>query len=519
MAVHLPGHLMSRSMATPGAAPFPEPTESTLRTKSVRGAVWTIGGFASAQVLRFGSNLILTRLLFPEAFGLMGMVLVFTQGLQMFSDLGIGPSIVQSPRGDDPRFLNTAWTIQAGRGVVLWLLSWAIAAPLAGFYDQPQLAVMIPAVALSAVLSGFESTAVHSAQRHLSLKSLTLLDMAAQLTGTLVTIGLALAHRSIYGAGHPGAVWALVIGSVSISLVRLVLSHTILPRSAHRFCLDRDALQSVLALGRWIFIGTILTFLSGQSDRLIFAKLIPLDLFGIYGIAALLAGLPTMGVFALARSVAFPLLSRVASQEDEFKRVYNKTRLPLLLAGATLVSGLIASGPFLIRTVYDSRYAQAGWILSFLGIGAWFQVLETTHGSALLAQGRSNWGAGGSALKLAGMVALVPLGHQLDGFRGALAAVAVSELIRYLVSLTGISSRGLKAVHWDAGATVLVACTTAAGILAGEAVHTWSQSEFAGLLAAGSLVVVLWGTVALPLWMASRARGKASAELGPAGHA
>jgi hypothetical protein len=63
-------------------------------------------------------DLILTRLLFPEAFGLMALVQVFMGGLQMFSDLGVNMSIIQSKRGEDPDFLNTAWTFQILRGLI-----------------------------------------------------------------------------------------------------------------------------------------------------------------------------------------------------------------------------------------------------------------------------------------------------------------------------------------------------------------------------------------------------------------
>jgi O-antigen/teichoic acid export membrane protein len=71
---------------------------------AVSGVVWTILGYGASQVLRFGGNLILTRLLLPEYFGLMALVNIPIIGLQLFSDVGIIPSIVQNQRGDEPVF-------------------------------------------------------------------------------------------------------------------------------------------------------------------------------------------------------------------------------------------------------------------------------------------------------------------------------------------------------------------------------------------------------------------------------
>src|SRR4051812_36532958 len=83
----------------------PKPAAS-LKMRALRGSLWTILGYGGSQVLRLAGNVILTRLLFPEAFGQMVLVNVFLQGLHMFSDVGIGPSLIQSKRGDDPDFLN-----------------------------------------------------------------------------------------------------------------------------------------------------------------------------------------------------------------------------------------------------------------------------------------------------------------------------------------------------------------------------------------------------------------------------
>ena len=484
---------------------------SALRARIFRGAAWTLSGFILSNILRLGSNLILTRLLYPEAFGLVSLVLAFIQGLTMFSDLGLGVSIVQNPRGDKSSFLNTVWTLQVIRGGLLWLLCWAIAWPIANFYDQAQLTFLIPGVGLTALIAGFESTAVFTAQRHLQLKPVALMDLLSGALGSAVTILVALLIRSAYGPEHPGVVWAMVIGMTFGSLVRAVLSHTLLPdRRTHLFRLERSTLDEVVNMGRSIFLSSALTFLVSQSDRLIFAKMIPLDLFGVYGIAALLAGLPLLGIGQVARSVAFPVYSRMSTAGEEFKTVFSRTRRPLLLAGATLVSGMMACGPLLTRILYDTRYEQAGWILQLLTVATWFQLLETFNSNLLLAQGRTNWLAAGSAAKLLCMIVLLPVGYHLDGFRGALIGMAVSELAKYLLSLVALTLRGLQTLSWDIGFTVLVVAFAYSGTLAGEALGGRGFGDVPAFLTAGTTTATLWGLLGFLYWSEQRARRRAS---------
>ncbi len=128
----------------------------------MRASIWTLGGYGGAQLLRFVGNLILTRLLFPEVFGLAALVSIFILGLFMFSDTGTGAAIIQSQHGDDPGFLNTCWSIQIVRGGSIWLVSCAIAGPVASFYGQPLLAQLLPVAGLNAVMNGFEATSMHT---------------------------------------------------------------------------------------------------------------------------------------------------------------------------------------------------------------------------------------------------------------------------------------------------------------------------------------------------------------------
>lgn len=92
----------------------------SLFRRALGGGAFVAGSYVFAQFARLLSNLVLTRLLYPEAFGVMALVMVVLVGLQMFSDVGIGPAISRSARGDDPDFLNTAWTLNVFRGAGLW---------------------------------------------------------------------------------------------------------------------------------------------------------------------------------------------------------------------------------------------------------------------------------------------------------------------------------------------------------------------------------------------------------------
>ena len=106
------------------------------RARSMRATMLMAGAFGASKVMQLGSNLVLTRILFPEAFGLMTLVFVFIGALQLLSDVGVQPSIIRSARGDAPEFLQTAWTVMVVRGVWITGLAFVLAWPYARLYDQ-----------------------------------------------------------------------------------------------------------------------------------------------------------------------------------------------------------------------------------------------------------------------------------------------------------------------------------------------------------------------------------------------
>jgi O-antigen/teichoic acid export membrane protein len=381
----------------------------------------------------------------------------------MFSDIGVGPSIVQNRRGNEPAFLNTAWTIQVGRGVVLWLVATAVSIPVARFYEEPMLASLLPVAALAALFAGLNSTRLFSATRALALGRLTLIDLASQAVGLVAMVTWALVRPSV---------WALVVGGIVTAAVRMVMSHSLLPGIRNRPLWDRESAASLIKFGRWVFLSTLLAFAVMQSDRLIFGGMIPMDQLGVYSIAVTWATLPSLIVDKVMTSALFPALSRANDVPGALRDVYKKTREPWLLLGAFGSACLVAAGPQLVDVLYDERAESAGWIIQLLALAGWFLILETANATVLLAKGRSDWVAAGSFAKLLGMIAMIWIGHAAYGFPGAVAGFAGAELARYVVSTVAVVKERVSLVFSDSYLTLAFGATSGLGWLAAKATRS-----------------------------------------------
>lgn len=399
------------------------------------------------MVLRFASNLILARLLVPEFFGLMALVNVFIMGLNLFSDVGLGPSIIQNKRGDDPTFINTAWTIQVIRGLALWLGSILIAWPVSQLYGEKQLLFLIPVVGLSTLISSFDSTALFTLNRQLAVGKLAAFELGGQIMAVIAMITWAWFDKSV---------WALVFGGLVSATVQLVWSHRLLPEQPNRFAWDKEAAKSIFSFGKWIFFSTALTFLASQSDRLILGKLLTPAMLGVYGIAYTLADLPRSVILALSGKVIFPAFSKLADLPREaFRAKILKNRRLLLLALAPGLTILVSFGDFAVRLLYKEVYHDAAWMLPIIAVGIWHTSLYSTMSPALMALGKPIYNTLGYLLTLITLSTALLVGYHFMGIKGAVIAVAAGDIPFYCATMYGLWREKLGCFKQDLWATAL----------------------------------------------------------------
>ena len=428
---------------------------SSVKQLAVRGAVWTIASYGLSQVLRLGSNLILTRLLVPEMFGLISLVYVFITALHLFSDVGIGTSLIQNKRGEEPDFLNTAWTLQVCRGVILWFCTLLLAWPIAHLYQQPQFLWLIPVVGLGTVISGFNSTSVFTLNRNMAFRPLAIFELSGQLTGIVVMI---------VWAWFSPTIWAILMGSFASQILQLIWSHYWNSSSPHRFMLNQEVVREILSFGKWIFVSTALTFFAEQADRLILGKILTLDVLGVYGVALTLADIPRSITLALSGKVMFPAITKLADQPREILRAkILKNRQPILIACAAGLALLVSFGDVAIKILYDDRYIQAAWMLPILALGIWPRVLcNTGIESALFAIGKIQYPAFGQFLRFLWTSIGLWVGFSTAGLLGAIVAVALNDIGFYAAISYGLWREGLNCLVQDLQATILLSVLLAA---------------------------------------------------------
>ncbi len=463
--------------------------ERSLKSRALRGSAWTLLGFGGGQVMRFGANIVLSWLVTPAVFGVVGLVNTVLQGLQMFSDVGTGPSIIQSARGDDPRFLNTAWTIQTIRGALLWLACFIVAWPVAQFYGESSLATFVPVAGVTALLAGFNSTSLFTANRRLALGKLTAIELAAQAIGIGTMIVWALQSPTP---------WALLGGGIAATAARLVMSHSMLEGPRNWFAWDREAAAELLRFGKWIFVSTLITFFALKIDRLMLGRLDTMAALGVYFIAVNLTDVLKDVVRRLTNSTLFPALAelRRTQSEEELRTRFWKARAVILSAGAAASLALALWAPLFFGLAYPEAYHAAGWIAQLLVIGAWASLLTASADRLLLAMGDSRILAVSNAVRL-----LVTVGGALGGFAlWGLAGFALGAGVGAIAGHVVIQAALAKRRMWIFGQDVKYTAALAAPVAVGALGAWWAREVVGGrgaIVIEAALAAALTGVVSV----------------------
>jgi O-antigen/teichoic acid export membrane protein len=436
------------------------------RNKIKSAAVWTFGSNIGSQALRLLSNLIMTRLLAPELFGIMAAANLVLAAVVLLSDIGLSQSVVRSKNATEQSYINTTWTLQVLRGLVITLfvvlLSYAFGSSFmlqlaeGTAYGNPLFSYALLGVALSALAGAFQSPHIFFLDRRLQIRRKVVIEISSQVISIILGI--------LYAMYIAQDINALLVAMISSIVVRVILSHIAIEGS-QSFEINKTFLMEIINYGKWIIISSVLGFFLVNGNRLILSFYVDEKTLGIFSIALFILMAFSQSIGKIFSSVFFPVLSNaVRVNPDETEKIYEKIKKKVDPIVFFISSFFYFSGKAIIDLLYDERYVEAGTILSILSIGL-ISIAGRVTAQLYFAVGNSKAASSMALTNTIILYTVVPTTLYFGDFYDGIWAIALVSVARLFVSYI-FEYMYYKKIFFNYG---LILLSVVAGTLAGLA--------------------------------------------------
>jgi PST family polysaccharide transporter len=401
----------------------------SLRRTALSGATWTGISQVAVSFLHLLSLLILARLLAPDVFGKMAMVMAVITFANLFKDLGLSAAAIQDQTLSDVQQSNLFW-LNTTVGVVLAILV-AFASPIvAAFYQEPGLQRMVLALSALFVFGGVGSQYGAELIRKMRFKLFGLASVISAVATVVVSIQLA---RLDYG------VWSLVFGTIAgaaahtLSLVCMSRLRIVKPQGLR-------SIQTHALFGANLTAFNVVNYLQRNLDTILVAKYWGAASVGFYDRAYMLLMMPLKVVRDPITTAAYPVLSRLKGNPSEFRRLFLNITTGVAVLTMPLIAYLASVAQPLITIALGEQWLETARIFQWLAVAAFVQPATGIAGTAILALGLSKrqliCGLFNSSVIVAGF--FIGIGYGAIG-------VAISYAITNIVVIYPWLSFGLRA--------------------------------------------------------------------------
>jgi PST family polysaccharide transporter len=399
----------------------------SLRDKTISGLGWTTTARIVQQILQFVISVLLARLLTPEAFGLVGMIFIFTGFASMFSDGGFGAALVQAESIEERHRSSVFWlNVLIGlvlTGIVILAAPW-----VAWFYGEPTLEPLTVVIAFQFIIGALSNVHTSLFRREMDFKKITIVQILAKIVSGIVGIALAL---SGYG------VWSLVWQGLMSSAANVASVWTI---SSWRpqFLFRKNAIQELLRFSGNLLGFNLVNYWTRSADDLLIGKFVGSAGLGIYTKAYGLMLLPVRQITSVISDVMFPALSRIQNDIDRVRRVYLRANRIIGFVTIPMMCGLMAVAHPFVLALFGPKWEAVVPVLQILCFVGVKQPVGSTTGWIYQSQGRTDW-----MFRWNVVVSTVTILSFVIGVQWGVIGVATAYAIRsYVVWYHGISIPG-----------------------------------------------------------------------------
>ncbi len=354
----------------------------SLRTQAANGGKWTATSALAGVVLQIAQLMVVGRLLEPEDFGLMAMMMVVIGLANAIADFGFGNYLVQAEQLCQrtlQRLLLTVLVLSVMLAGTVVFSSGSVAA----YFKEPQLVQLLPWLSLAIVASTLSQMLFALLQRSFEFRVIALGEIGSALTALLVTVALALAS---YG------VWALVVGQLVAGVCRFLLflpSFLVLRRALPKIA--SETLHKATGFALFQTGERVLNYVGWNLDKLVIGRFVGDVGLGIYSVAYQLMIRPFTVLNPIFTRVALPLFSAVKNDDARLCAGYLETLRVIALLSFPVYVAISIGAPGIIFLVMGEKWADSAPVLAVLCILGMFFSVGNPIGTLVLAKGKPKW--------------------------------------------------------------------------------------------------------------------------------
>ena len=457
---------------------------TTLREKTRRGLVWASAEAAARTLVQTGVLIVLSRLLTPGDYGVVGAALIVVGISSIFSQLGVGPAIVQRLE-IEPRHLDAAFAISMAFGLVTAVAIWLAAPAIAAFFapGDPQMQSLTPILRWLCVIFPISALGVVSEsliQRDLRFDLIARAEVWSYFTG-FGCVAIVLAWCG-WGA------WALVCGQIVQALMRtemILRSITWRPRPSCR----RSAMRDLFHFSAGLTVARLLNYIATTGDNMVVGRALGASALGVYGRAYQLMSQPANLIGNVLDKVLFPAMAKVQDCDERLGRVYRQG-VGLLASVMLPISAMIyLLAPEIVQVLLGPKWEGVIFPLQIFSVALLFRTGMKLSNSLIRARGQVYQMALCQLIYAATTVGFAWLGRAwgIEGVcYGVLASILLCFTICAAICLRGLRMGWLAFLREHLPGLWLAAAVYATGWAALENLRAHDARGWFTLLAAGS---------------------------------
>ncbi|MFA9460963.1 lipopolysaccharide biosynthesis protein [Thiohalorhabdus methylotrophus] len=340
--------------------------------KIASGAAWMVSMRLVVRSIGLLSTIIVARLLSPADFGLVALATSIYALVEFLGAFGFGEAIIQRHDTDRSHY-DTAWTLNLAFGVLAATAMALMAGPVAGFFDEPRLELIIYVLALTAFIDQAHNIGVEALRKELEMQKIFQLQVVEKVVAFFTTVTLAYLYESY---------WALVAG-MAIGTVAFSVTSFLITPFRPRFSLAR--FQELFVFSRWLFLTNILSYGDRKSGSIIIGKLAGASSIGIFSVSQNIAHIPAVELVKPLNQALFPGYSKVKNEPGTLRRYYLKSLSLVSLVVFPTATGLAITAPGLIPLLLGEQWEQAIPVMQVLAVAGIAQALAIVNMSIHLA--------------------------------------------------------------------------------------------------------------------------------------